>query len=108
MAQRRLGPVIRPERPLVVVADTMKGGLGEPAIDQLMALRRFVPEIRLAAPGSSPRISAPACLPIDMPSSVRDVPAMWSAARQLRRHLRSFAVRPVVHAHGLRSMAVSL
>jgi glycosyltransferase involved in cell wall biosynthesis len=96
------------DRPtLLVVADSVEGGLGAAAVAHVRWFAEHGYRAMLAAPGAS-AVGGPGGRHDTPPvASALDPSAVWRAARDLRRLTRR--VQPaVVHAHGTRSQLVCL
>lgn len=94
-------------RRLLVVADSLAGGLGQSAVSQAEWFGARGWEIATAAPkGEANAIAAPGHRGIEIPRTVRDVVGVRRAIRQLRTVRQEFAPR-VTHCHGARSLAIT-
>lgn len=96
------------DRRLLVVADTLGGGLGASARDECIWFLSAGWEVALAAPAKHALEQRPALDLFDVRIPRRALaPAFVTAVRDLRRAVKTF--RPtVIHCHGLRSFAVAL
>ncbi len=94
-------------RSLLVVADTLDGGLGAAARHHVRTFARDGWSVRLAAPGARSLPPDEAGVDLAAPPSAFDLRGMLTAARRLR--VLAGSPRPhVVHAHGTRSQALCL
>lgn len=92
---------------LLVVADTIDGGLGAAAVVQARSFQRAGWTVWVAAPEANgiPRDVPSEQVPV--PGTAFDAAGMWTASRTLRAVIRR--TRPtIVHAHGTRSQALCL
>ncbi|RZS91289.1 glycosyltransferase involved in cell wall biosynthesis [Motilibacter rhizosphaerae] len=95
-------------RSLLVVADTMEGGLGGAARRHAEGLAGEGWTVGLAAPGAGASgVRGAATVELPVPDSAFEVAGMLRAARVLRAVLREQAPRHV-HVHGTRSQALAL
>ena len=93
-------------RRLLIVADSVEGGLGELAHSQAAWFASHDWEVALAS-GATDVSGSLLVYPLSLPPTALDVAGMRQAARELRAAQRVF--RPdVVHCHGLRSFGIAL
>jgi glycosyltransferase involved in cell wall biosynthesis len=91
---------------LLLVADTLGGGLGAVVFTQSAWFRERGWSVVVAAPhGSTLYGEVDGLLPISIPPTAADVRAMGRAAGDVRALVRSFKPT-VIHCHGLRSLLV--
>ncbi|MGZ3631814.1 MAG: glycosyltransferase family 4 protein [Candidatus Limnocylindrales bacterium] len=93
-------------RRLLILAESLGGGLGVAAVDQAEWFTRHGWHVTVAAPTSVPAPPGIDYLPWSLPRSTRDVRGMFRAARELQRWLARRPA-PVIHAHGVRSFAAA-
>lgn len=92
---------------LLVVADTLDGGLGAAAMVQARSFQRAGWTVCVAAPGAEAISCDVPVEQIPVPGTAFDAAGMWTASRALRAVIRR--TRPtIVHAHGTRSQALCL
>src|SRR5688572_9882565 len=93
---------------LLVVADSVDGGLGASARAHARWFATRGWQVVLAAPAAQDGPISPArAIPLPVPESAFDIAAMASTARRLRLLLRTG--RPAItHAHGTRSQLLTL
>ena len=96
------------QRSLLIVADSLEGGIGSAVLSHCHLFREHGWLVALAAPEARAH-TGESSLAFDLavPGAAARVASMLAASRRVRRLTRE--VRPdVVHAHGLRSLAVVL
>ena len=97
-------------RKLLVVADSLEGGLGQAARSEADYFEGRGWSVSLAAPESglpAARATSALHLPVPIPGSVGDVRGMLKAVRALRSAGRGVVELGIVHAHGLRAFVVA-
>jgi glycosyltransferase involved in cell wall biosynthesis len=90
---------------LLVVADSLDGGLGSVARAHADWFAGRGWDVTLVAPEESRAVPV-TFDPVPFPKTARDVVGMWRAAQRMRA-VRRVAKPSVVHCHGLRSFAVT-
>lgn len=93
-------------RRLLMVADSLGGGLGAAVAEGADWFARRDWDVTVAAPEDDPRALGVEFVPLDIPSTVRALRSDIEAARQLR-ELASRRHPDVVHCHGLRSFVIT-
>jgi glycosyltransferase involved in cell wall biosynthesis len=101
------GPPAQSPLDLLVVADSLDGGLGAAAIGHARWFADQGWRVLLAADPASAGKVPEHLVPLGVPGSAFDLSAMWGAARRLRTLMRAESPR-VVHAHGTRSQLLVL
>lgn len=98
----------RDGRALLVVADSLDGGIGGAVLSHCRSFADHGWSVTLAAPDARAHAAGLiTVIDLQVPDGAVEIRRMWAAARSVRRLVG--AARPdVVHAHGLRSLVVVL
>jgi glycosyltransferase involved in cell wall biosynthesis len=102
----RAAETVVPRR-LLIVADTLAGGLGEAAAAHRDWFAGRGWEVRVAAPVGEPgAVTVGDHVPVDLPVTARDLRGQWRAGGQIRALAHEFEP-DIVHCHGARCFAAT-